>query len=87
MEEQIEVAILAGANDEDIDEIILHNIVGVENIPPPDEPALFDFENMTDEQCIKNFRFSRNDLQRLRNLLRIPAQIVTETRNKVDGMT
>lgn len=85
MDEQLELAILAGASDEDIEELILHNVVGVENSSTPIEPV-FDFDNIIDEQFyVNNFRFTKNDLRRLRNVLRIPQKIVTETRNTVDG--
>ncbi|XP_045460372.1 uncharacterized protein LOC123670849 [Harmonia axyridis] len=85
MEDQLELAILAGASDEDMEELILHNVVGVENSSKPIEPV-FDFDNIIDEQFyVNNFRFTKKDLRRLRHVLRIPQKIVTETRNTVDG--
>jgi hypothetical protein len=79
MEEQLEIAILAGANDQEIEELLLHNIIGVE------EPVEFNLNNMSDDEVKANFRFQREDIIRLRNALRIPQRAISNTRNNVDG--
>lgn len=84
MEEQLEVAILAGENDENIEMLLLENIVGAENNIFQEQQ--FNINEMDEEQFKINFRFARGDIIRLKNALRIPANILTETGNNVDGM-
>jgi hypothetical protein len=84
MEEQLEIAILAGANDQEIEELLLHNIIGVEENNAI-QPVEFNLNNMSDDEVKANFRFQREDIIRLRNALRIPQRVISNTRNKVAG--
>jgi hypothetical protein len=84
MEEQLEIAILAGANDQEIEELLLHNIIGVEENNAI-QPVEFNLNNMSDDEVKANFRFQREDIMRLRNALRIPQRVISNTRNNVDG--
>jgi hypothetical protein len=84
MEEQLEIAILAGANDQEIEELLLHNIIGVEENNAI-QPVEFNLNNMSDDEVTANFRFQREDIIRLRNALRIPQRVISNTRNNVDG--
>jgi hypothetical protein len=84
MEEQLEIAILAGANDQEIEELLLHNIIGVEENNAI-QPVEFNLNNMSDDEVKANFRFQREDIMRLRNALRIPQRVISNTRNKVAG--
>ncbi|CAH2020951.1 unnamed protein product [Acanthoscelides obtectus] len=84
MEAELEAVILAGADEEEIEHIILHNIFIDRGIT---HTAQFNLENLPDEVIRLNFRFERSDLHRLMAVLRIPSEIVTITRNKVDGLT
>jgi hypothetical protein len=84
MEEQLEIAILAGANDQEIEELLLHNIIGVEENNAI-QPVEFNLNNMSDDEVKANFRFQREDIIRLRNALRIPQRVISNTRNNVDG--
>jgi hypothetical protein len=84
MEEQLEIAILAGANDQEIEELLLHNIIGVEENNAI-QPVEFNLNNMSDDEVKANFRFQREDIIRLRNALRIPQRAISNTRNNVDG--
>jgi hypothetical protein len=84
MEEQLEIAILAGANDQEIEQLILHNIIGVEENNAI-QPVEFNLNNMSDDEVTANFRFQREDIIRLRNALRIPQRAISNTRNNVDG--
>jgi hypothetical protein len=84
MEEQLEIAILAGANDQEIEQLILHNIIGVEENNAI-QPVEFNLNNMSDDEVTANFRFQREDIIRLRNALRIPQRVISNTRNKVAG--
>lgn len=85
MEEQLEIAIMMGAGDDDIELLMLHNIIGVVNDEPNNEGIPFDINNLSDEEVKLNFRFSRNDILRLRNALRVPEEILTENGNRTDG--
>jgi hypothetical protein len=84
MEEQLEIAILAGANDQEIEELLLHNIIGVEENNAI-QPVEFNLNNMSDDEVTANFRFQREDIIRLRNALRIPQRVISNPRNNVDG--
>jgi hypothetical protein len=84
MEEQLEIAILAGANDQEIEQLILHNIIGVEENNAI-QPVEFNLNNISDDEVKANFRFQREDIIRLRNALRIPQRVISNTRNKVAG--
>jgi hypothetical protein len=84
MEEQLEIAILAGANDPEIEQLLLHNIIGVEENNAI-QPVEFNLNNMSDDEVTANFRFQREDIIRLRNALRIPQRAISNTRNNVDG--
>jgi hypothetical protein len=48
MEEQLEIAILAGANDPEIEQLLLHNIIGVEENNAI-QPVEFNLNNMSDD--------------------------------------
>ncbi|KAJ8911974.1 hypothetical protein NQ315_003252 [Exocentrus adspersus] len=82
MEEVLEAAILGGANDEEIEFIILDNVLidrdNVEILEP------FDLEQMADEEVKLSFRFERNDIYRLRHYLGIPENVRTNTSNRVN---
>ncbi|XP_031328307.1 uncharacterized protein LOC116159472 [Photinus pyralis] len=85
MEEVLEALILGDAADDDYEYVIMDNIfVNREEVNqgPP-----FDFNTLTEEEVLLNFRFSRADLPRLFHVLHIPNVIVTDTRNRVDGFT
>nr|CAI5867325.1 unnamed protein product [Callosobruchus analis] len=84
MEDALEAVILAGADDEEIEYVILDNILIQRNIL---ERRQFNLENMSEEEIKLNFRFDRADLHRLMDVLRIPPEVVTDTRNKVNGLT
>nr|CAI5833154.1 unnamed protein product [Callosobruchus analis] len=84
MEDALEAVILAGADDEEIEYVILDNILIQRNIL---ERRQFNLENMSEEEIKLNFRFDRADLHRLMDVLRIPLEVVTDTRNKVNGMS
>jgi hypothetical protein len=60
MEEQLEIAILAGANDQEIEQLILHNIIGVEENNAI-QPVEFNLNNISDDEVKANFRFQRED--------------------------
>lgn len=84
MDEALEAIILGGANENDIEYVVLHNILGVEN--EANDPHIdFDLNAMSDENIKINFRFERQDLYRLLQALRIPHIIQTQTRNSVIG--
>ncbi|XP_050508850.1 uncharacterized protein LOC126886054 [Diabrotica virgifera virgifera] len=85
MDQDLEALILANANDEDIEFLILHNILGEERILPAQNQE-FDLENMSEADVKTNFRFSKQDIPVLVNALRIPDIIHTDTRNTVTGI-
>lgn len=46
----------------------------------------FELENLTDDECKTEFRFLKNDIYQLANLLRIPEKVSTYNRIKVSGI-
>ncbi|KAG5884379.1 hypothetical protein JTB14_026211 [Gonioctena quinquepunctata] len=87
MEEQLEVAVLAGANHQEIEQLLLHNIIGIAVENGENNNVEFSLNNMTDDEVKNNFRFQREDVLRLRDALRIPHHNITHSRNNVDGTT
>uniref|UniRef100_A0A6P7H5Q5 Uncharacterized protein LOC114346516 n=1 Tax=Diabrotica virgifera virgifera TaxID=50390 RepID=A0A6P7H5Q5_DIAVI len=84
-EMEIDAAIIAGAEDNEIEDLVLINLLEVEDIQQVD--IHFDFNELTNSQCKDFFRFSSDDIRLLVNLLRIPNEIRTANRNKVTGLT
>ncbi len=48
--------------------------------------APFDLESLTEEDCLSNFRFSKEDLLRLKTALRMPQYFVMHNRAKASGL-
>lgn len=46
----------------------------------------FDLEDMTDYECNTEFRFLKNDIYKLAEVLRIPQEIICPNRIKINGM-
>lgn len=83
MENVLEAVILGGGADEDIEFVILDNILidrDEEGQGPP-----FDLENLSDKEVVKNFRFERGHLQRIKNVFLIADEIITEAGDRVNG--
>lgn len=85
MEEILEAVILGGGNDGDIEHVILQNILIDRDQVDGDANNQFNLNELSDEDIKLNFRFERNDLERLVQMLRLPNEIRTDTRNKVSG--
>lgn len=83
MEQILEAVILGGGDDDDVEFIILDHILRDENDEGRGPP--FDLANLTDEEVLKNFRFQREHLPRLKNVLNIPNNLVTHAGDHVDG--
>ncbi|XP_074034711.1 uncharacterized protein [Leptinotarsa decemlineata] len=84
MENILEDVILGGGADEDIEFVIMNNILinrDEEGQGPP-----FELENLSDEEVVKNFRFQRGHLQRIKNVFLIPDEVVTEAGDRVNGL-
>ncbi|XP_074038222.1 uncharacterized protein isoform X2 [Leptinotarsa decemlineata] len=84
MENILEDVILGGGADEDIEFAIMNNILinrDEEGQGPP-----FELENLSDEEVVKNFRFQRGHLQRIKNVFLIPDEVVTEAGDRVNGL-
>ena len=56
------------------------------NIDYPYWNTYFDLDNISTEKCWTEFRFKKDHLFELREVLRIPEEIVTHNRRRVDGM-
>ncbi|KAF5269779.1 hypothetical protein FQA39_LY08560 [Lamprigera yunnana] len=85
MYEILEAVILGGAGDDDIELAILHNVI-IDREEIGNKRAPFNINSLTDEEVVLNFRFRRKHLPRLLYVFRMPNVIVTDTRNKIDGM-
>lgn len=81
----LEIAILGNANDEDIEYIILDNVFINRDEFQREPDDLFHLDNYTDEEIKLNFRFEREDIPRIVEALGVPAEVITETGNKVSG--
>lgn len=87
MEEAVELGVLAEANVNDIEDIIIGNVIGnreINNING--RLPRFNLEDFSDEEIKTYFRFERNDLYRLVELINLPHLIRTPSGNSVTGM-
>jgi hypothetical protein len=87
MDEMLEAAILGDANDDDIEEAILIMLNPLRNNYVDPERQQFDLNEISFDQAKLNFRFEKNDIPILAELLGLPEQIITSTRNNVDRTT
>jgi hypothetical protein len=87
MDEMLEAAILGDANDDDIEEAILIMLNPLRNNCVDPERQQFDLNEISFDQAKLNFRFEKNDIPILAELLGLPEQIITSTRNNVDRTT
>lgn len=85
MEGVVEAVILGGGDDEEVEDAILWHVLNRQE--GQQHNLQFDLNQLTNDEVKENFRFQREDLDRLRRLLGIPDQIQTESRNVVDGVT
>ena len=53
---------------------------------PYEQYTLFDLDDMQNDKCLAEFRFHKNDLPILAEVLRIPDQFILEQRSVVEGM-
>ncbi|XP_072386976.1 uncharacterized protein [Diabrotica undecimpunctata] len=83
MEDILEQAILVEANDEVIEDLILNHILNdnIQNVH-----SVFNFNSLESEQVKQNFRFEKQDIPRLAQLLEIADTIVTETGHTCTGL-
>ncbi|CAH1984519.1 unnamed protein product [Acanthoscelides obtectus] len=80
MEEVLEAVILGGGTNEDIEYAIMDNIL-IDRDEMEVQPAFY----LNHLEVLKNFRFHQEDLPRLRNVLLIPAVVVTDAGDRCDG--
>ncbi|XP_030766491.1 protein ALP1-like [Sitophilus oryzae] len=86
MEELLEAAILGGANDAEIEFLILDNVlINRDNIM--ENGNNFTLDDYADEDVKKHFRFERQDILQLANFLGIPDPVRTQRRVKVNNVT
>lgn len=83
MENNLELAILAGGHPAVVEHVILDNIIG-DNDQHLDVPP-FDLNEMDEMEVKQQFRFRRADIFRLKELLRIQDVIRIESRHVVQG--
>lgn len=88
MEELLEAAILGGANDAEIEFLILDDVlINRDNIMEnPNNGNSFSLDDFSDEDVKKHFRFERQDILQLVNLFGIPELVRTRRRIKVNSM-
>jgi hypothetical protein len=87
MDEMLEAAILGDANNDDIEEAILQILNSLRNNYVDAERQQFELNEISFDQAKINFRFEKNDIPILAELLGLPKQIRTGTRNNVDRTT
>lgn len=87
MEHELEAVILAGANDEDVEFVLMHHIL----INRDQNHGLwrqqeFNLNELSDDDIIQNFRFQRDHLRVLKECLGLPNVLITEEGHNVEGM-
>jgi hypothetical protein len=87
MNEMLEAAILGDANNDDIEEAILQILNSLRNNYVDAERQQFELNEISFDQAKINIRFEKNDIPILAELLGLPEQIRTGTRNNVDRTT
>jgi hypothetical protein len=87
MDEMLEAAILGDANNDDIEEAILQILNSLRNNYVDAERQQFELNEISFDQAKINIRFEKNDIPILAELLGLPEQIRTGTRNNVDRTT
>jgi hypothetical protein len=80
MDEMLEAAILGDANNDDIEEAILQILNSLRNNYVDAERQQFELNEISFDQAKINFRFEKNDIPILAELLGLPKQIRTGTR-------
>jgi hypothetical protein len=80
MNEMLEAAILGDANNDDIEEAILQILNSLRNNYVDAERQQFELNEISFDQAKINFRFEKNDIPILAELLGLPKQIRTGTR-------
>lgn len=85
MENILEAVILGGGAEDEVEFVILNNIlVDRDDVGEP-ENSTFYLDNFSDQEIKLNFRFNRHDIEILTNTLRLPPEIQTDTRHKVNS--
>lgn len=87
MEELLEAVILAGGNDNDVEEAILIAMHPARNNAENPHYARFNLDDLPEEEVKIHFRFEKNHIPHLAAALGIPEQITTATRNSCSGVT
>ena len=72
----------AGLDDEDL--LLLHHMFEADTNGTVHEQ--FDLENLTEEDCLCNFRFTKGHLIRLKTALRMPEYFILHNRSKATGL-
>lgn len=86
MENDLALGILAGGEHGVIEHIILNNSIGnAQDIEEPEQLPLFNLDEMDEMEVKLQFRFTRADIHRLKQLLRIPDELRIEQRYVVLG--
>lgn len=85
MDQDLEDIIIAGGNDNDIEAAILINIFGDQEENINNDREEFHLDELSDDDCKFLFRFEKDDLHRLVQVLRLPDFIRTYKGNKVSG--
>jgi len=83
MDELLEMVILDGVEDDDLEFVVLDNLL-INRDDLPQRP-IFDLNNYSDQEIKENFRFERDDLPLLLRASGIPEEVVAPTGNKVTG--
>lgn len=88
MENILEVIIIGGGNDDDIEDAILFEILNAGENAIGNRAlryGRFDLDELLPAEVKLHFRFHRDDIIRLVRALHIPDEIITESRHNVSG--
>lgn len=87
MEEDLLLVILAEENDDDdiIEQIIINNVLINRDLGIEVNNLAFDLDEMAEEEVRENFRFDREHIYRLVEVLGLPERVITDTQNNVNS--
>lgn len=88
MEEILNLSALGAITDQDLEAAVLLNYMDTRNAPEnrTEKYGPFEIDELNERECLALFRFKKNDIEKLQDMLCIPAVITTSQRYSVSGM-
>lgn len=86
-DEVLNIAILGEFHDNDVEDVLLHELLGPERRPPArrDAHGRLNLDAVTREECKLNFRFESEHIRMLVQQLGIPREVITPNKHRASG--